>query len=285
MSRVLLCPFATSTKTAQIRWLLSHTSRYNHTSANQQPGSFGSEYVPSSMIQKVAQAANIGCPGRWRSLRFPPAQPPRSHQQNGGGGGGAAAAAGAGAGKKAPKTSAGGVQVATIPQHVFHPWHMRYFDRHGHALAESMLKRYLARTDPLWWFVTVHGDSTIPDSAFVKRAMRKRAEHAFRVALERRGWDAEGRRIAGRGGHDGLRELYGSVRINGVLKMLLHLRFEEVVASFEQAVKSLEELLGKGAPGASGERPSSPSGLGEVETGRPMASKSQKKPRKFDKAK
>jgi len=151
-------------------------------------------------------------------------------------------------GVKAPRPLA--LRVTHSRQHVFHPWHLRFLGQH--AYCELTLRRYATKKEreALWWFVVLHTDDGLKKSAFVRSAMRKTVERAFREALARRGFDKTGKRLRGPeeevGGakRSGIGELRGSVKIEGVIGGLLTTPSVVVGRFCDEVVEKLETTLG-----------------------------------------
>ncbi|EFX01923.1 hypothetical protein CMQ_4994 [Grosmannia clavigera kw1407] len=172
-------------------------------------------------------------------------------------------------GRKRVESSAG-LRVRYGQQHVLHPWSMRYLEategggsssssshQHHHlphCLAELTRRRYAAKNagETLWWFVLVHTDGDLPiKSAFVRLAMRRRVQRAFREALRRRGYDQTGRRQTGTETTEkATHSLNGTVRIEGMVRPLLKTAFEPLVTHLERIVGTLERVLGGAKTGS-----------------------------------
>lgn len=188
-----------------------------------------------------------------------------------------------------PSTS---LHVRFSPQHVLHPWSMRYLEattegdaagavdntvvaalsQFPHVLAEPTRRRYAEKNarDSLWWFVLVHAGGAASDAApirgIVQRSgMRRRVERAFRDALRRHGYSASGEplsswpvRIAeGERVPRPRRPLVGTVRIEGIVRPLLQAGFERVTQRLDCVVTALEYRQRKAARESSQERQAS----------------------------
>ncbi len=158
-------------------------------------------------------------------------------------------------------TASTGLSVSTWPEHIFHPWHLKYFQASGHPFIYPMLDRYVDKgKQPLWWWVMVYSHDDIPYRAWVSQKMRRRVGRAVQEALRRKGYDAAGRRISGDEAQDGtgqahdIQELYGTFKAEGSIAKLVHLKPEDLVAFFLDVVTMLEHSLGRRETSASAPR-------------------------------
>lgn len=157
-----------------------------------------------------------------------------------------------------PQTRRFQIDVKTAKRHTFHPWHMKYIERHGHVLADKYFSKYSKRVeDPLWWQIvnTVDGSKGV-----VRSKSKKHARHAFKTALLESGYDEFGRRQEteatkdGPGGpgrsNDGQAkpaELYGTVALRIIdARAFLRVDMTGLVAYLKTVVaQHLEPLLGR----------------------------------------
>lgn len=130
------------------------------------------------------------------------------------------------------------LRVAT--RHTWHTYRLKYLGRPEDPLAEKVVTEHLAKsTQPLWYYATPSSvDDTKP---VVVRTANKMANKAFRVALARAGYDAQGRKISpvtsdGTGTTQApvteggsAAELYGTVRMVYHPKEIVRTQFSEVV--------------------------------------------------------
>lgn len=117
----------------------------------------------------------------------------------------------------------------------------------GHSAAEAVVRRYLRdhKEKPLWCITTVYSG----DKAVVRAKAKYRFNAAFNQALKNAGYDTAGKRVrqskSGRG-NPAISELFGTLHIMTYQpKDALKVPFTELESFFEQAVKGLEQRLGR----------------------------------------
>lgn len=79
-------------------------------------------------------------------------------------------------------------KLAFSPQHILHPYDMKYFDPRGHPLAAMTRSRYARKSleEPLWFTFTVRADAS---SAVVRGLAQRRLAGALHGALEELGYN------------------------------------------------------------------------------------------------
>ena len=147
------------------------------------------------------------------------------------------------------------LRVAT--RHTWHTYRLKYLGRPEDPLAEKVVTEHLAKsTQPLWYYATPSSvDDTKP---VVARTANKMANKAFRVALAKAGYDAQGRKISPvasdstgttqspvpEGGS--VTELFGTVRLVYQPKEIVRIQFSEVVDYLVSMIKGhLEPRIGR----------------------------------------
>ena len=188
--------------------------------------SFGSSPIAAiPRVQEASKRANIGWPTELKPLR-------RQHA-----------------------SQYLSLRVAT--RHTWHTYRLKYLGRPEDPLAEKVVTEHLAKsTQPLWYYATPSSvDDTKP---VVVRTANKMANKAFRVALARAGYDAQGRKIppvasdrtgttqapVTEGGS--VAELYGTVRLVYHPKEIVRIQFSEVVDYLVSMIQGhLEPSIGR----------------------------------------
>ena len=147
------------------------------------------------------------------------------------------------------------LRVAT--RHTWHTYRLKYLGRPEDPLAEKVVTEHLAKsTQALWYYATPSSvDDTKP---VVARTANKMANKAFRVALAKAGYDAQGRKISPvasdgpgttqapvpEGGS--VAELFGTVRLVYQPKEIVRTQFSEVVDYLVSMINGhLEPRIGR----------------------------------------
>ncbi|EPE08435.1 hypothetical protein F503_01218 [Ophiostoma piceae UAMH 11346] len=133
-----------------------------------------------------------------------------------------------------------------------------------HCLSEVVRRWYANknRTDPLWWYVGLISNDNAGgvDLATVKNVVRSKThakvQHAFKMALARKGYSPAGWPLhtQGTASIDGeapvvprYPHLFGSVRVDAVLQRVLEADYQELVEYMAGLIKGVEaDLGGKG---------------------------------------
>jgi len=144
-----------------------------------------------------------------------------------------------------------GISVSFSRHHVVHPWNMKYLVDF-HPCTAATVRHFLKKsmTEPLWWHAMIFHYGPGKSSTVVNLTIRRKIKKAFREALQRKGYDETGRKLAGdesAGGPAGspVRDyLYGSVRLSGSSARWLNMGHRRITAFFEELLEDqLIELL------------------------------------------
>jgi hypothetical protein len=166
--------------------------------------------------------------------------------------------------------------VEMASRHTLQYSDLNYFTTQKLSYAVEVCRRYVAdNAKPLWWRTQAQGSRPV-----VRNKATARLNVAFRQALQKAGYDIQGKRLPGphngpRPGNETITHLFGTVVIKIHLPVAFHnVPFDELQDYCKKIVIAMEKVLGQ-RPGAAGKR--AQAGPGEKEIGRSSGSRNDRR--------